>query len=141
MLKFVPAGKPIVPAPGPFPDEREEDCPGGHSTRGLVLGTDFISDVSGRFFYDSSVSDATGDIYFVRSGNGCGVHVKIFRWHIGTFVYPFPTVASLPSGYDVDYNTATFNDGTHDNVYFDELKCSGKYYSNIYELPAADTAS
>ncbi|MFZ4141353.1 DEAD/DEAH box helicase [Streptomyces griseoincarnatus] len=29
----------------PYPDEKEPDCPGGRSTRGLVLGTDFISDV------------------------------------------------------------------------------------------------
>ncbi|MEV0910037.1 DEAD/DEAH box helicase [Streptomyces hokutonensis] len=29
----------------PFPDEKEPNCPGSRSTRGLVLGTDFISDV------------------------------------------------------------------------------------------------
>jgi len=29
----------------PYPDEKQEECPGGRSTRGLVLGTDFISDV------------------------------------------------------------------------------------------------
>ena len=29
----------------PFPDLREPDCPGGGTTNGLVLGTDFISDV------------------------------------------------------------------------------------------------
>lgn len=29
----------------PFPDEENQDCPGLMSTRGLVLGTDFISDV------------------------------------------------------------------------------------------------
>jgi ATP-dependent helicase YprA (DUF1998 family) len=29
----------------PFPDEANQDCPGSMSTRGLVLGTDFISDV------------------------------------------------------------------------------------------------
>ena len=29
----------------PYPDEREPDCSGSASTRGLVLGTDFISDV------------------------------------------------------------------------------------------------
>ena len=29
----------------PFPDPRNENCPGGGATRGLVLGTDFISDV------------------------------------------------------------------------------------------------
>ena len=29
----------------PFPDFRDENCPGGATTKGLVLGTDFISDV------------------------------------------------------------------------------------------------
>ncbi|MGA4879394.1 DEAD/DEAH box helicase [Streptomyces lydicamycinicus] len=29
----------------PYPDEKEPNCPGSRSTRGLVLGTDFISDV------------------------------------------------------------------------------------------------
>lgn len=29
----------------PYPDEDNQDCPGSRSTRGLVLGTDFISDV------------------------------------------------------------------------------------------------
>jgi hypothetical protein len=29
----------------PFPDERNPDCPGGGATKGLVLGTDFITDV------------------------------------------------------------------------------------------------
>jgi ATP-dependent helicase YprA (DUF1998 family) len=31
--------------PKPYPDDREPTCEGGASTRGLVLGTDFISDV------------------------------------------------------------------------------------------------
>ncbi|MGW6504284.1 DEAD/DEAH box helicase [Nonomuraea angiospora] len=31
--------------PKPYPDEKEPTCPGSRSTRGLVLGTDFISDV------------------------------------------------------------------------------------------------
>jgi hypothetical protein len=29
----------------PYPDPREAMCPGGGATKGLVLGTDFISDV------------------------------------------------------------------------------------------------
>jgi ATP-dependent helicase YprA (DUF1998 family) len=29
----------------PYPDQRDENCPGGGATKGLVLGTDFISDV------------------------------------------------------------------------------------------------
>ncbi len=31
--------------PKPYPDDNEPTCPGSASTRGLVLGTDFISDV------------------------------------------------------------------------------------------------
>jgi hypothetical protein len=31
--------------PKPYPDDRNPNCPGSASTRGLVLGTDFISDV------------------------------------------------------------------------------------------------
>lgn len=31
--------------PKPYPDDREPNCPGTGATRGLVLGTDFISDV------------------------------------------------------------------------------------------------
>lgn len=33
------------PHPKPYPDERDPQCPGTYTTRGLVLGTDFISDV------------------------------------------------------------------------------------------------
>lgn len=41
----VPSVRLAGPHPKPFPDLREPDCPGGGTTRGLVLGTDFISDV------------------------------------------------------------------------------------------------
>ena len=29
----------------PYPDTRDQNCPGGATTKGLVLGTDFISDI------------------------------------------------------------------------------------------------
>jgi hypothetical protein len=89
--------------------------------------------------YDSSVSDATGDMYFVTSGRRCGVRVKILRWHIGDPL-PYTVVATLPSGYDVIFRIATFNDGTNDNIFFDRVRCAGKFYSDIYEVPAANTA-
>ena len=41
----VPTGTIAGPHPKPYPDPKEPDCPGSASTRGLVLGTDFISDV------------------------------------------------------------------------------------------------
>ena len=91
------------------------------------------------FYYASSVSDATGNIYFVRSGNGCGVAVKIFRWHIGD-PGAYTTVSSLPTGYDGYPRTSTFNDGTHDTVSFQRQKCAGRYNSDLYQVPSADTA-
>jgi hypothetical protein len=41
----VPTDTIAGPHPKPYPDPRESDCPGSASTRGMVLGTDFISDV------------------------------------------------------------------------------------------------
>ena len=41
----VPTGTIAGPHPKPYPDPKEPDCPGSASTRRLVLGTDFISDV------------------------------------------------------------------------------------------------
>jgi ATP-dependent helicase YprA (DUF1998 family) len=35
----------IGPHPKPYPDRREQDCSGGRAVRGIVLGTDFITDV------------------------------------------------------------------------------------------------
>ncbi len=34
-----------APHPKPYPDPREQTCPGGRAVRGIVLGTDFITDV------------------------------------------------------------------------------------------------
>ncbi|MGW0056563.1 DUF1998 domain-containing protein [Nocardia nova] len=39
------SGRTLGPHKKPYPDEKEPDCAGGASTRGLVLGTAFISDV------------------------------------------------------------------------------------------------
>ncbi len=89
-----------------------------------------------RFLYGGSTTDATGVMYFVRSGNACGANVKIRRWVIGSAATTVVTVASLPDGYDV-LRTFTFNDGVHDDVYFDRLHCGGSYYSDIYEVPDA----
>jgi hypothetical protein len=101
--------------------------------------TTVVPNPSSTHQYNSSVSDTTGDMYFVTSGSGCGVRVEILRWHIGD-PPPYTVVATLPSGFDVVNVTATFNDGSNDNVYFDRVRCAGKFYSDIYEVPAANTA-
>lgn len=41
----IPTSTVVGPHPKPYPDDRQPNCPGSASTRGLVLGTDFISDV------------------------------------------------------------------------------------------------
>jgi ATP-dependent helicase YprA (DUF1998 family) len=41
----IPGNTAAGPHPKPYPDDREPTCPGGGATRGLVLGTDFLSDV------------------------------------------------------------------------------------------------
>jgi ATP-dependent helicase YprA (DUF1998 family) len=41
----IPSSTVTGPHPKPYPDDREPTCQGSASTRGLVLGTDFISDV------------------------------------------------------------------------------------------------
>jgi len=41
----IPTGRTSSPHTKPYPDMRDPECPGGASTRGLVLGTDFVSDV------------------------------------------------------------------------------------------------
>ena len=41
----LPSSRVYAPHTKPYPDSREPDCSGGMSTRGLVLGTDFVSDV------------------------------------------------------------------------------------------------
>ncbi len=40
-----PVGHVSAPHTKPYPDRRNPECPGGGSTRGLVLGTDFFSDI------------------------------------------------------------------------------------------------
>lgn len=42
---YLASGVVAAPHKKPYPDERSEDCPGTFSTRKLVLGTDFMSDV------------------------------------------------------------------------------------------------
>jgi hypothetical protein len=112
-----------------------------------VFYYDLVAETRGRvpnpdkhYFYFGSAGDASGKLYFVRSGNACGARVKIQSWNIGT-ADSFTTVAALPAGYDVKYRTFTFvAAGTHDDVYYDQLRCSGKYYADIYEAPSAETA-
>jgi hypothetical protein len=112
-----------------------------------VFYYDLIAKTKGRvpnpnhhYFYYGSTSDTSNKLYFVRSGQACGARVKIASWNIGT-ADAITTVASLPSGFDVSNRTSTFVDSSvHDDVYYDQFRCSGKQYADIYEAPSAETA-
>jgi hypothetical protein len=101
-----------------------------------------VPDPQGLDQYDPSVDGATKTIYFVQAhGPYCGVHVKIMRWVAGSPISSAATVTSIPSGYDVAATTYVYVDsGGHDQLFFDRLQCSGKYYADLYEVPNADTA-
>lgn len=90
--------------------------------------------------YFPSVSAATGDLYFIRSGNGCGQNVKLARWNPvggGDAVI----VSQQPAGYDVYSGPNVFDDtGGHQDVYVDRQVCAGKYYADIYVVNDADTS-
>jgi hypothetical protein len=74
----------------------------------------------GKLYYAPSV-DVLGNVYFIRSGNGCGASVRLMKW-TGT---GDPTVAySFDSDTDVVY-TSVFDDGLGAvKVYVDFFDCS-----------------
>jgi hypothetical protein len=90
--------------------------------------------------YGAGVSSATGDLYAVRSGIGCGAHVKVVRWNPVAGGDPV-VVTSLSSAYDLaDSRLLIFGDaGGHDDVFFGRYTCrTGD--ANLFELEDADTA-
>jgi hypothetical protein len=100
-----------------------------------VKGT--VPNPNDRASYAPSVSDTSGRLYFARSGRSCGANVKILAWEIGTSI-PFETVSLIPDGFDLT-TTSTFVHSGHDDVFFDRLRCSGSYYSDIFEIPSAES--
>jgi hypothetical protein len=77
--------------------------------------------------YGSSVTP-DGTIYYVESGSGCGVNVKIDKWD-GVTATP---VTSLSSGRDINFtSTSAEADGNH--FYFDRVVCSTDRW-NIYQV-------
>jgi hypothetical protein len=101
--------------------------------------TQKIPNPNGKLQYFPAVSGATGDLYFVQSAFGCGLHTKIMQWN-PVAGGAANVVSSQPRGYDVYVGPNVFDDGTHQDVYVDRQICSGKYYADIYVINDADTA-
>jgi hypothetical protein len=100
-----------------------------------------LKDPRGLWNYAPSIDGTTGALYFVQSGDACGLKVKLMRWSIGSPIDSATVVSKLPSGYDVGDSRVTVTLGGDDDVYFSRQKCGGKNYSDIYKVAAANTAS
>lgn len=83
---------------------------------------------------------ADGTVYYARSANGCGKHVRIYRWSVVTPADPPVLLTELPDGKEISQRLYAFNDGTSTTVYFDRFRCRGGA-SNIYRLDNAETAT
>jgi hypothetical protein len=91
--------------------------------------------------YSPSIDGDTGTLYYIQSHNACGAAVKLVRWTIGTPVSSTVVVSKIPSGEDVSTTYDAIELGGNDNIYFDQYKCSGTYYSDLYEVAGANTAT
>jgi hypothetical protein len=90
--------------------------------------------------YGSSLDESHDWVYFVRSGNGCGVDVHVFRVPIDNLSAAPTTMAVMPKGIDVFYTSVAFRstDGRVD-LMLQRAECAKNQYSDIYALRGVDT--
>ncbi|HEV8563988.1 MAG TPA: hypothetical protein VGR41_03680 [Actinomycetota bacterium] len=95
--------------------------------------TQKIPNPLGKFYYAPSV-DVAGNVYFIRSGNGCGASLRLMKWPTAggnpTILYSFDNQT------DVVY-TSVFDDGLGGavTVYVDFLDCTAaSFNSDIYSF-------
>jgi len=85
--------------------------------------TEQIPSQPGLFDYAGSV-DVAGNVYFARSGNGCGLQVRLYVWD-GTNTALF---YSVPGKNDTD-DTSVYDDGLGNvTVYASVADCTTKFY-------------
>ncbi len=94
----------------------------------------------GKQTYYPAVAATSNNMYFARSGTGCGVSTKIYRWNPAT---PGTTVlvSTLASGYDLSTSSLANRDAGHDDVVIAQLVCGGQFNADILEISDADTAT
>lgn len=104
-----------------------------------VSGTDMkVPNPFDKQQYGAAVTD-DGQVYFVRSGNGCGANPQIRRWQFGggaatNLVHDFASGTDLRAGMDVLEGA-----DTNDDVYFDRVNCSDRRFrGNVYRLVDAN---
>lgn len=92
----------------------------------------------GRHQYAPSVDEINGNVYYVRSGEGCGNHAGIWRRSVDLLSPPVRMV-SLPPGIDTGWTIALDQDVAHSRLdaWFEYWRCTPKQ-GDIYELRELD---
>jgi hypothetical protein len=88
-------------------------------------------------FYGPAISEMTGLMYAVKSGNGCGLHPGVVRWEFGTTKAPV-RIANFPHRIDTYGGLVVVNDGTNDTIYLPIGSCT-RFSSHIYWITTANT--
>jgi hypothetical protein len=92
--------------------------------------TDILQLPIGKIQYASSVNSA-GDLFYVRSGIGCGKQVVIRE---NVFGVSDTALATLPAGYDVFKTFAVDEGGGVTSLYFDRFNCSTGKGGDIFKV-------
>ena len=91
--------------------------------------------------YYPAVTATTGNLYFARSGTGCGAGTQILSWHPVVGGAP-ELISTLPAERDLAASSMAFHDaGGHDDVYLSMLICSGRFASDLYKIDDAETGA
>ena len=94
----------------------------------------------GKFQYSSALSQDSSSVYLVRSGRACGAGVKLMRWDVGGGDPVI--VTSLADLEDIWWSPGVYTDiDGHDHVYYGQIHCGGKYYTDIYRVDDTETVS
>lgn len=90
---------------------------------------------NGRPQYAPVVDEAGRQVYLVRSGDTCGMHVRILRLRLADLSAAPEPVADLPRGIDVGWAMSLGPNRTTgmQDLYFERVRCGSKD-SNVYAV-------
>jgi hypothetical protein len=93
---------------------------------------------AGKFAYGPTVDEANQEVYFSRSGNGCGLNVTIRRVSLANLDAHPEVMASMPDGVDAgELSLAPNIDTGNTDLLFTRYSCpTGKQH--VFELPGVD---
>jgi hypothetical protein len=112
-----------------------------------ICGTSYYDSMTGNShpfpnrsapsWYGGVISETTGYMYAMKSGNACGKRPRVVRWKFGT-TDPPTTIGAFPSGMDTYGGLVVTNDGVSDTLYVPVLSCT-TFNGDIYRITSADT--